>query len=265
MSSSDKDDATREAVVDPDTFEDEAEGSGAVRAAVMGYQPPADFLDEESVDGPPVYRGLALPEDSLVRGAAATDQRHVPGMMGTEDDQFEAIQKLQGGKQLGGPAPPPMFDLLDISVLPALPPMPKGPPVVLKDEGDSPTIPCISKCPIKSYTTFKVKRDTIEPKAVTDQVKKVLDTAGIDCKTLQEGLKLRGSICPKSDEGTESTTGYEAVGSVSFVFQLFYSEDNAHLIGVFRRLCGDVIAFNDKYRQFMETLRADKDNGLDLL
>ena len=87
---------------------------------------------------------------------------------------------------------------------------------------------------------------------------------------LESQPQAKGTEAPEerpnrgSDEGTESTTGYEAVGSVSFVFQLFYSEDNAHLIGVFRRLCGDVIAFNDKYRQFMETLRADKDNGLDL-
>lgn len=261
------DDVTRDAV-DADTFE-EGEGSEPVREAVMAYKTPDGFYDSEGLEGPPVYRGLALPEDSLVRGGATAMDQHHAGQHGFDDPAgMQAIDNLKLGASAFSSfdtQSPPMFDLLDVSVLPALPPMPKGEPVVLKDDGASPTIPCITKCPIKSYTTFKVKRDTVQPKAVTDKVKQVLDTAGIDCKVLREGLKLRGSICPKSDEGTESTTGYEAAGSVSFVFQLFYSEDNAHLVGVFRRLCGDVIAFNDRYRQFMDALRADQDLGFNIV
>lgn len=239
-------------LVDGDQFG--AAGSGSadgILEALQSYNPGVGFHDQaddadvyKEVDEEDVYRGLAV--------EAAPQFNAMP----MDDAAFERVQSMTASaapKMTGGL--PKLFETLDVPSLPALPPMPAPKDMSMLAREEPASIPSITKCPIKSYTTFKMKRDTATPTAVTDAVASVLKQHGVECKMLQKGLKLRGSIVSESDKGTETTIGYESMGSVSFVFQLFYSEDNAHLMGVFRRLCGDVIAFNDKYRMFMRALQ----------
>ena len=145
---------------------------------------------------------------------------------------------------------PKMFAQLDIPSLPPLPPMPSPDTSVFpkaKAGEESEHIPNIVRCPIKSYTYFQVRRDAFTPQSAIDFVTQILDTQGVRYKRSSEGLKLKGAIGDSSDQ-------YESTGSFSFVFQMFYSKDETALMGVFRRLCGDMIAYNDKYRSFMENL-----------
>lgn len=137
--------------------------------------------------------------------------------------------------------------LKDIAELPPLPPMPDKP-----IEKKLQSIPSITKCPIKSYTTVPLAKDA-SPEAITSEVERVLLARNIECNMLQAGLKLRGSIVSDDDD----QGSYETAGSVSFVFQLFYAEGDKHLLGVFRRLCGDVIAYNDTFRE----IRGDLEKG----
>ena len=128
-------------------------------------------------------------------------------------------------------------------------------------------IPCITKCPIKSYTTFKYPQNSqeITPKVVTNTVENIFESMRkmyndieIDIKDL-ENDKLRFSFIDKSKINSSIYGCYESIGSFSGVFQTFKSEDNQHYIGVFRRLCGDIISFNDKYRSFMDLLTSESE------
>lgn len=203
------------------------------------YQPPDDFTEEYDFN----------PEEDVYR--AVTIDTAPAFDMGAD---LSLGGGLHGGMIANAQPklpPIPSFDMMPAMQLPPLPAMPasSGAPVPKPDQ----PIPSLSKCPIKAYTTIKMDK-AVDPKVVTAEVQRALEACKIECKMLQAGLKLRGSV--GSDKGTESTPGYESMGSVSLVFQLFWSDGNEHLIGVFRRLCGDVIAFNDHYRQVMKLLQA---------
>lgn len=215
---------------------------------MRAFAPPDDFTEEyhRTVDfEDDVYRAVTI--DS----APAMDIGHEFGMNGgmhggvSMDQHQGSISGIQAKEPLI-----PSFEMMPAIQLPPLPPMSAS--AAPKPKVNQP-IPSLSKCPIKAYTTIKLD-NKVEPELVTTEVQRCLQACKIDCKMLQAGLKLRGSV--GSDKGTESTAGYESVGSVSLVFQLFWSEGNEHLVGVFRRLCGDVIAFNDYYRNVMKQLQA---------
>jgi len=236
--------------VDGDSFSAAGRGStDPLSAGVLAYNPVDGFPDvDEAYDVP-------LDEEEVYRGIDVAPMPHLSAMP-LDDAAFERLQDLQHAS-----VQPPklgqlhLFETLDVPKLEPLPPMPERDTSSMPPLRDEPSaIPSITKCPIKSYTTFKLSKD-LSPTVVTDAVASVLERYNVSYKMLQKGLKLRGNIVPPSDQGTDCTIGYESMGSVSFVFQLFYSEDNEHLMGVFRRLCGDVIAFNDKYRVFMNALR----------
>lgn len=110
-------------------------------------------------------------------------------------------------------------------------------------------IPSISDCPIKCHTTVKLSKDC-QPEFITDKVQELLESNGVECSLLQKGLKLKGSV----GSGDYDDPSGPPDGSFLFVFQLFWSDDKGSLIGVFRRLCGDIIAYNNHFRKVTEAL-----------
>lgn len=233
---------------------------------VLPIDPSSD--DERSVDiGDDIARTIPgiLPAD-FGEEISRADPGAADQLFGEEPDVYRSI--ATAGPILG-PAPHelgsnlhdsgPLFSqpklqqqfhfqsLKDIVELPPLPPLPDKP-----IEKKLQPISSITKCPIKSYTTVPLSKDA-SPEAITSEVERVLQARNIECQMLQAGLKLRGSIVNDDDE----QGSYETAGGVSFVFQLFYAEGDKHLIGVFRRLCGDVIAYNDTFRE----IRSDLEKG----
>ena len=168
------------------------------------------------------------------------DQPHI-----TLDDITDG---LYGGASMDHMHEIPSFEMMPVIQLPPLPPSGGAPkPKVAQD------IPSLSKCPFKIYTTIKLD-NKVAPELVTTEVQRCLEACKIDCEMLQAGLKLRGWV--DGDKGDGSTGEYESMGSVLLVFQLFWSDGNEHLVGVFRRLSGDVIAFNTYYDDVMKLLKA---------
>ena len=105
-------------------------------------------------------------------------------------------------------------------------------------------------------------------------------SANVDCQMLQEGVKLKGSVgVPRGGAACDESTLDAGGGSFFFVFQLFWKnveeddersqsssssscgtqEEDQELVCVWRRLCGDPVAFNDYYRKAVAALRADAD------
>jgi hypothetical protein len=91
---------------------------------------------------------------------------------------------------------------------------------------------------------------------------------------LQEGVKLKGSVgVPRGGAACDESALDAGGGSFFFVFQLFWKkgvgveeeeeektqEEDQELVCVWRRLCGDPVAFNDYYRKAVAALRADAD------
>ena len=156
-----------------------------------------------------------------------------------------------------------------ISSLPQLPPMPKK---SKQDENINPfnivpqmEIPCETKMPIKSYTYFicnsrLISHNLEDRNTIMKVVKSILDESPmINYKTLQNDLKLRGNYC---DPGNTDLDGLGGT-TFSFVFQLFKLKENDKKIkGVFRRLCGDVVLYNNIYHDIVKKIR---DSGCDII
>ena len=98
-------------------------------------------------------------------------------------------------------------------------------------------------------------------------------SANVDCQMLQEGVKLKGSVgVPRGGAACDESALDAGGGSFFFVFQLFWkkgvgveeeeeeeTQEDQELVCVWRRLCGDPVAFNDYYRKAVAALRADAD------
>ena len=152
-----------------------------------------------------------------------------------------------------------LFESFDVASMSQLPPIPKY------DENMNPldnipkkqkvTIPCETKLPIKSYTNINCvsslssdnEKDRIR---VMDVITSILnESLKLSYKMLQNDLKLRGDYCDPEKPDLDGSRGT----SLSFTFQLFKSKKNdKNILGVFRRLCGDVILYNDIYRDIVQ-------------
>ena len=151
---------------------------------------------------------------------------------------------------------------IDVATMLPLPPIPKY------DENINPldnipkkqkvTIPCETILPIKSYTNINCvsslssdnEKDRIR---VMDVITSILnESLKLSYKMLQNDLKLRGDYCDPEKPDLDGSRGT----SLSFTFQLFKSKKNdKNILGVFRRLCGDVILYNDIYRDIVQKIR----------
>ena len=117
------------------------------------------------------------------------------------------------------------WNLPDIPVMPPLPPLP--PPPIGHIPNKHQKICKINMCPIKSHTNVSFDKN-LDPVVITDEIDRILRILGIKVDMLQKGLKLSGTT-----------------KTITFVFQLFLSDDDTHYIGVFRRIRSDSVRLFD--------------------
>ena len=122
--------------------------------------------------------------------------------------------------------------------MPQLPPLP--PPPIGSVPKKNQNMCKISECLIKSHTKVSFDKN-LDPLLITDEIDRILKTLGIEVDMLQKGLKLSGTT-----------------KTITFVFQLFLSDDDTHYIGVFRRIrCDSVRLFDniDIFNQITDHLK----------
>jgi len=246
-----------------------------------------DGGDEESFGFEQTFRGAAIVSNHATFGVSEVEFPGVAPEMALSAQPKEAIYQSSQGFSLGGaddfafaaPAPSVMsaaqlfgampgvevLDALDAPP-PTSAPRPSSSVFSAAAPPTSPqkkqSIQPLSKCPIKSYTTLNLAKEC-DPCLVTAKMQQACASLGpnVNCQMLQEGLKLKGSVgVPRGGGQCEESSLDVGGGSFFFVFQLFWKDDaQSELVCVWRRLCGDPVAFNDYYRKAVSALKNDAD------